>query len=246
MVHLKSFISVIKAVASGKSTDAMLSSSAVLSSNKISEKLKTKLTINNRKDYPVTSGFPPHLESLFVMSCGLKRFDSRMLALRRLTVLDLSNNQISLLPDNFDGVPQLANLKLSNNLITEVPASFCSSHLKISLSQIDLSSNQLSEIPPYFYNLENLITLKLDNNKLSSLSYGLRKLKRLRSLTLSHNQLHAVPAEIIFLHLNSLDVFGNSLLFTATVNSLDSLVLPLPTLFEFSFRILKKHGLVVC
>ena len=47
------------------------------------EKLKTKMTIASRQDYPITKGFPCSLEVLNIHECLLKKVDSRILKLKR-------------------------------------------------------------------------------------------------------------------------------------------------------------------
>jgi LRR-repeat protein 1 len=246
-IHLKSFLSVVNAAVNGKVTDAMLVSLVAPSANKLSEKLKTRITISSRKDYPVTSGFPSCLETLTVQTCGLKRFDERMLALRRLHVLELNDNYLTDLPDNFDCVPHLNSLKLSNNRIADIPAGFCTSNLSKSLTQLDLSHNCLTELPHQFYALQQLVVLKLDNNKLTCLSYGLRKMKRLQTLSLSHNQLCSLPDDVVQIRLQNIDLFDNPLCGNPALCNVDEMTFGVSSLFELSLRVVRKAKLVhVC
>ena len=90
--------------------------------------------------------------------------------LNNLTWLDLSNNQLSSLPES------LGNL---NNLIW-----------------LDLSNNQLSSLPKYLGNLNNLIWLYLGYNQLSSLSESLGNLNNLTWLYLEYNQLSSLPESL--------------------------------------------------
>ena len=203
-------MTVVKLASQGQSLEKVTLSSLAPAGTKLIEKLKTKLTVLCRKDYPITTNFPKGLETLQVYDCVLKKVDSRILQLRRLTVLDLSRNHIKKLPDCFDGTPQLAELKLANNHIEDIPKGFCSGCLRTSLTYLDLSSNKLKYLRPYFSSLKALVTLKLDHNELVCLSAGIERIRDLRFLSATNNRLRTLPAGFAQLQLDSLDI-GNNL-----------------------------------
>ena len=94
VVQLKGFLSVLRLGAAGRSIDGVTLSTLAPASSKQVAGLKTKLVITSRRAYPQTSAFPHALESLRVTGCALKCIESRVLRLRHLAVLDVSNNSI--------------------------------------------------------------------------------------------------------------------------------------------------------
>ncbi|TGZ69387.1 hypothetical protein CRM22_003779 [Opisthorchis felineus] len=87
-----------------------------------------------------------------------------------LSLLDLSGNKLTILPEE---VGQLSALKV-----------------------LDLSCNILREIPEAVYDLLNLQSLNLSENNLSMLSPSIRKLKGLQVLLCASNQLKYLPEEM--------------------------------------------------
>ena len=79
------------------------------------------------------------------------------------TQLDLSNNLLTWLPENFPTLTHLIHLDLSKNQLTELPEYF--GQLK-NLRHLDLYSNQLTRLPPSFSQLKSLKWLDLKNNRL--------------------------------------------------------------------------------
>ena len=45
--------------------------------------MKSTLVVSSRKDYPVLKGFSSQLERLTVNECSMKKFDSRILQLKK-------------------------------------------------------------------------------------------------------------------------------------------------------------------
>jgi Leucine-rich repeat (LRR) protein len=83
--------------------------------------------------------------------------------LKFLTELDLSNNQIEALPDDFDGMDVLRILNLRNNLLTEIP----DLEQLVSLEELDLSLNNIEQLPQSIVALSNLVILDVSNNSLT-------------------------------------------------------------------------------
>ena len=155
--------------------------------------------------------------------------DRRILHLKHLEILDLSQNQISTLPETIAPLTKLKQLNLSHNEIKRLPGSFLKSSQLVSL---DLSSNDLTQLPDTISSVLTLHTLKLDQNKLRRLPRTLCKLRNLRFfflltcylndircdililflfrlLSLSSNQIPFLPASFQTLNLDHIDVFGN-------------------------------------
>ena len=126
--------------------------------------------------------------------------------------LNLSNNQISKLPEsieknfvnlqklylndnNFDTFPlsicklkTLKTLSLSNNKIKKIP--------KDIKKLMNLNENELIEIPSEIGELTNLIELEFQTNKIRILPIEISNLKNLKVLNLTENDLRIIPIEI--------------------------------------------------
>ena len=77
--------------------------------------------------------------------------------------MDLSNNLLTWLPENFPTMTHLIHLDLSKNQLSDLPEYF--GQLK-NLRHLDLYSNQLTKLPPSFSQLKSLKWLDLKNNPL--------------------------------------------------------------------------------
>ncbi|XP_042611553.1 LOW QUALITY PROTEIN: leucine-rich repeat protein 1-like [Cyprinus carpio] len=206
---LKSFLSAARLAHRGSDTDSLPLSALGPARTRDVEKPKKKLSILTKKDYPLTSSFPYSLEQLQVSYCRLTRVDLRMLSLRVLRRLDLSNNHIKKLPSTIGDLSCLAELILHNNQLESFGDGLCSSTLQTSLQHLDLSQNQLKVLPARFCQLQQLVNLKLDQNKLLWLPFHIGRLSKLRFLSAAHNQLTVLPASFRKLCLENLDLFGN-------------------------------------
>lgn len=116
----------------------------------------------------------------------------------RLSQLDLSNNLIGVLANNFaDGLKRVEWLSLRNNIINEIYPHVLSnaSHLR----HLDLSQNRIRTLKDYTFGpqMVNLTSLVLSSNKLSSLNIReLEYLTGLNYLDLSSNRLESFPGEL--------------------------------------------------
>lgn len=146
--------------------------------------------------------------------------------LQSLTVLDLSHNNLKVIPENLENCKSLVVLNLSHNQMRSLSKKIFVQLTE--LSYLNLSDNELKTIPPQLGRLTKLKTLILNNNPLKE--YMMMQIERLKSLQhlhlsntqrnldnmktdmmeldnlleldLSHNQLPKVPDDLI--HLNNL------------------------------------------
>lgn len=107
-----------------------------------------------------------------------------------LTVLDLSHNDIQILPsDAFGTLKRLRELFLQDNQISNVVEKALAG--LYSLHVLNLANNDLNTLPPeLFANVSELMELYLGNNSISILAPGLLSgLQQLLVLDMSHNEL---------------------------------------------------------
>jgi len=242
-IQLQGFLNVIKAAVSGKKIEGISLGPLSAITTRQAAKLRSKLVITSRSAYPITASFPPALETLCVNGCMLRKVDSRIMKLSRLVCLDLSDNHISALPDDWNFLASLAELKLAKNQILELPAAMFSGRLMMSVVHLDLSDNQLQTLSAAIYSLSRLSVLKVDRNRLIGLPAGIGKLMQLVQLTASENQLTALPGDFDRLALNSLDLSQNPLAADAptTVLPCNDGADSVPSLFELAARCVKNQ-----
>ena len=232
----------IKAAVNGKKIEGLTLGPLSAITTKQAAKLRSKLVITSRSAYPITTSFPPALETLCVNACLLRKVDSRIMKLSKLVCLDLSDNHISVLPEDWNSLPSLAELKLAKNQLSVLPATMFTVRIQTSLAHLDLSDNQLQMLTSALCGLSNLAVLKLDRNRLVSLPSGIGKLSRLVQLSASENQLKTLPGDFDRLALNSLDLSQNPL-----ADDVPTTVVPcdngadVPTLFELAARCVRNH-----
>ena len=191
-LQLKSFLMIVKKVMDGKGTENLTLSALQPVSTKQLEGPKKKLSVQKRGDYP-RDGFPGTLQHLQVSGVRLARVDNRMMKLRNLVKLDLSGNEITSLPDNWDLLDLLSDLDLSDNQLEKLPRHFCVGSLATSLKQLNLSANKLVLLPNYFCNLKQLISVNLNKNNLKALPPSIGKLSNLKHLQAADNHIQVLP-----------------------------------------------------
>ncbi len=121
----------------------------------------------------------------------------------KLSVLNLKKN-----PEVVFLLPNLKNLYLNNNKITEIPESI--GNLK-NLEVLELANNQIRKLPIEIENLQNLKVLLLSNNSISILPDEFGKLKSLNTLYLNSNYIQKLPDSIDKLsNLKILNLSGNN------------------------------------
>ncbi len=197
---------------------------------------QSKLIVKSRGDYPI-KGFPSSLERFEAVAVSLNRLDNRLLELKMLRILDLSNNSIKVLPDGLKDTC-LIELKLAGNKLTQFPDAVCSGTISERLKLLDLARNSLVQLPHRFSDLKSLVQLKLDCNELQVLPRTFGKMSSLKFLSASNNKLVVLPPSFPSLSLESLDLFGNP--FTASGLVRKCTDLSLPPLQELAGRAIKR------
>ena len=101
--------------------------------------------------------------------------------LPNLSVLNLSHNKLTHLPDIPIWSAALTNVDLSNNLLTSMPMNITAS----ALTSLNLSKNKLSEVPLCVCTFTKLTSLDIsDNPSIKSLPYEMSLLNQLEELNL--------------------------------------------------------------
>ncbi len=122
--------------------------------------------------------------------------------------LNLSNNYLTLLPEQIGLLENLTHLNLSNNQLRSIPMSI---GLLEYLTHLNLSNNQFKWLPIQINQLETLTHLNLSNNQFISFQEPIDLPQNLTDLDLSNNQFTSISEEIDqFKHLTMLDLSGNS------------------------------------
>jgi Leucine-rich repeat (LRR) protein len=174
----------------------------------------------------------------------LNQLDPRISNFLALKVLDLHNNQISILPDEMGLLVELQLLNLNSNKLTALPDSIC----RLPLLELHLNDNQINfipdaidilgtlqvfnisgnnlavlpNIPDASPNLTLLTTLNISLNQISDLSrFNLNRLTFLVDLSLAHNKITVFPP-LNLSHLRILDLKYNSIQeFSAVLDCFD-------------------------
>jgi Leucine-rich repeat (LRR) protein len=128
----------------------------------------------------------------------------------RLGYLNLSENELSTLPETLGAMLKLVELRLYNNNIDTLPESIG----KLSrLQELHLDHNRIVVLPQSIGELHALKELRLANNALTSLPASIDGLTNLRRLDLRDNRLASLPDAIGRLpQLTHLDLRGNALI----------------------------------
>jgi hypothetical protein len=124
------------------------------------------------------------------ISCGLTQFPSEIYALAdSLEILDLSNNHLKTLPDEFERLKHLKIVFFTNNDFEEIPEvlSQC-----LDLKIVSFKSNQIASVGEQVLP-QKLRWLILTNNKIEKLPTSLGRLSDLQKLMLAGNQLQSLP-----------------------------------------------------
>jgi len=109
-----------------------------------------------------------------------------------LEILDLSNNQLDCLPDDFGRLHRLQILFLSNNQFTQVPKVIADC---ANLNTIGFKANRISSVPESAFP-PGTRWLILTDNQIEKLPDSIGELRRLQKLMLAGNRLTELPASL--------------------------------------------------
>jgi hypothetical protein len=147
------------------------------------------------------------------LNCGLTEFPVEILDLAdSLEILDLSNNRLNSLPDDFGRLTNLKAAFFFNNQFEEIPEvlaqcphlsvigfksnqirSVSAAALSPTVRWLILTDNQIEQLPPEIGTLSKLQKLMLAGNRLRSLPDEMAACQNLELIRLSANQLSSLP-----------------------------------------------------
>ena len=151
-----------------------------------------------------------HLKTLILNDNPLLHAQLRQLpALVSLEVLHLSNTQrtITNIPHGIENLHNLKDLDLSCNNLAIVPDHIY--RIK-SLRRLNLSQNCLTDLAHEIGEMEELVTLNVSRNKLASLPNSICRLSRLRKLFVNSNELGFIGVPAGIGKLGELEIFSAS------------------------------------
>lgn len=106
----------------------------------------------------------------------------------------MSNNKITLLPDNFGDLNKLINMDLSDNELLNFPKDQID--VLASLLHLNISKNHIDQMPIEFPYLYRLKVLRAASNDLKSIPSDMDKMKSLEVLDISDNIIESLPEKI--------------------------------------------------
>ncbi|XP_025831083.1 protein flightless-1-like, partial [Agrilus planipennis] len=156
------------------------------------------LSNNNLETLPPQTRRVANLQTLILNNNPLEQYQLRQLpSLVNLETLHLRNTQRSLnnFPTNLEGLVNLADVDLSQNMLPKVPDALYSLP---SLKRLNLSENEITELSTAIELWQKLQTLNLSHNKLKSLPASLCKITTLRRLYVNDNEIdfEGIPSGI--------------------------------------------------
>jgi small GTP-binding protein len=155
----------------------------------------TKLNFNSRNDSEKLSDL------------DLVELMPKILEISNLQELDLSNNELTILPENFGRLTNLTSLNLFGNSLKTLSKEVCA---LTNLRKLNVSFNELEDLAPEIHQLNQLVELDLFNNLLKFLPEAITELSNLSELLLEGNFLTDLPEGFRkLLNLKKLYLTGN-------------------------------------
>lgn len=147
--------------------------------------------------------------TLDLSSRQLRRLPVAACVFSELVKLYLSDNNLSSLPAELQGLKKLQLLALDFNCFEELPAAVCRLP---QLSILYLGNNRLCHLPRELRELKELSTLWLETNCFTVFPKVICELSNLKTLHLGYNQIQSLPRELSTLEeLRSIWLAGNQL-----------------------------------
>ncbi|XP_067007214.2 leucine-rich repeat and calponin homology domain-containing protein isoform X2 [Anabrus simplex] len=166
-----------------------------------------KLTGRKLKDFPNSRG-KYDLSDTVIADLSKNRFIELPVEVTEfcsLERLELYHNTIRSIPDTVVYLQSLLYLDLSRNQLSVLPSSLCQLPVEVLL----VSNNRLSSLPEEMGRMKTLAELDVSCNEITYLPRQIGELPALKSLNLRRNLLTELPIEVTELHLERLVVSNN-------------------------------------
>jgi hypothetical protein len=189
--------SVAAPVAGGRGRGASSTASSSSAGGMVSEKALEKAFSGARSTGVLNlgkRGFTSIPEQVFAIhdSSNLGG-DEKWWELVDIKCVDLSRNELKVLPERIRNLSQIEVLNLSFNHINELPAELFECNM---LKKLELSSNKLTIIPSLVTSLISMVELDLADNGITVLPDGIAALPNLQVLNVDSNGLRSLPRDI--------------------------------------------------
>ncbi len=169
----------------------------------------------------ITEQVNPNLTLLNIAKNKIKSLNSIGL-LKNLFRVDVSHNEISIVPKEISKLNDLASFVATGNKLKQLSDELCTLQ---NLRLLNLSENQITRLSKNIGNMSRLGVLDLTSNKLTTLPDGMSDMKLLVVLYLASNELIPYNLEVIgkLKQLVKLDISGNKPLLKGENNEIDHL-----------------------
>ncbi|KAK3796143.1 hypothetical protein RRG08_018144 [Elysia crispata] len=193
--QLSSFLKIVRMVADGREIPERILSHLVPAATVQVTRPVEILRIECPSKYPMI--FPKTLHTLSIQHCSLRRLSPQITALTLVTVLDLSYNNLTELPESFSNLRSLRTLDLSHNSFEGFPPVLASECFCQGLTELDMKDNNMMTLSPAFTKLSALIIINLNCNRLRYLPERIGLMASLIVVLVSNNLLELLPCTLV-------------------------------------------------
>jgi hypothetical protein len=178
-------------------------------SNNSGRKITSLTDIFNFNDLETALTYKETVKQLDLSSQNLSVLPDKVTQINSIKTLILKNNKLTSLPKKINRLYKLEHLLLDSNYLDSLPLKF--DKLK-SLSILTLTSNQFNEFPSEVFKLKNLKVLDLSDNNITTIPAEIGSMKNLEVLAVLNNDITSLPDEIFQLqNLKKLYINENNL-----------------------------------
>jgi hypothetical protein len=147
--------------------------------------------------------------SMLIKECSSECYslDAAMMEPEKVFCADFSRSKISSLPQNFKNLSRVTHLNISDNDFTLLDEKISEKKL---LFFLDFSNNKIKSLPDWLSSLPYLVELYANDNALEQLSPKIGSMLKLQNIQVRNNYLSDLPKEMVNLsNLTSLDISFN-------------------------------------
>ena len=144
--------------------------------------------INNIPDLSTHS-----LKEFYLSKNFLSKVPPGIFNLHHLTVLDMSHNLLTVLPEDIGRVRSLVILRVNENDIERVPMNIGHLH---NLEELNFANNHIKYLPSAIRGLRQLKALYVEKNNLTNLPDEICELENLETLDITENRIQALPMKL--------------------------------------------------